>query len=289
MVVIADSGSTKCDWRLVDASGHQQPFETMGLNPYFHSSDFIRDQLQLNDALMRIAPEVQAVFFYGAGCSSPKLKRTVEQGLAAVFTNADIHADHDLVAAAFAVYQDEPCISCILGTGSNSCHFDGDIIREEVPALAYILGDEGSGSYYGKRLLADFLYKRLPKVMSDVLSKEYGLTKDVIMDRTYMQPHANVFLASFMPFLTRFKHESYVHNLLREGMRAFMQTHVQCFADYKEVKTHFIGSIARYHEDVLREVAAELNINVGNIVKKPIDGLVDYHIRNYFPKLNLAG
>ncbi len=285
MLLIADSGSTKCDWRLVAEDKTYQDFKTIGLNPYFHNEKVVEDTLLAKEELIQFAPKVTAVFFYGAGCSSLPLKRIIDRGLSAVFPKAQIYVDHDLVAAAFSVYQDEPCIACILGTGSNSCHFDGDIVREEVPALAYVLGDEGSGSYFGKKVLADYLYKRLPKSMSDGLRDTFGLTKDIIIDNVYMKPNANVYLASFMRFITGFKHEPYVRELIREGVARFIDIHVTCYKDFKEVPTHFIGSVAYYHEDILREVAAEKGVIVGSIIKKPIDGLYNYHINNYFEKI----
>lgn len=285
MLLIADSGSTKCDWRLIAEDKSYSDFHTMGINPYYHKEDVIEAELLANDGLMARADEVKAVFFYGAGCSSTELKRIVDRGLGAVFTKAQVYVDHDLVAAAFAVYDDEPCIACILGTGSNSCHFDGDIVREEVPALAFILGDEGSGAFFGKKVLTDFLYKRLPENMHEGLVSNFGLTKDVIMDRVYMKPHANVYLASFMKFITEYKHEPYVRDMIRKGIGAFLDTHVLCFRDARQVQTHFVGSVAYYHEDVLREVAEERGIRVGHIIEKPIEGLYTYHIKHYFQKI----
>jgi N-acetylglucosamine kinase-like BadF-type ATPase len=285
MLLIADSGSTKCDWRLVSENKDYHDYKTVGINPYFHDEAFIQAELQKSEPLMAAAEKVRAVFFYGAGCSSTELKRRVDNALGGIFTNAQIYVDHDLVAAAFAVYEDEPCIACILGTGSNSCHFDGDIVREEVPALAYILGDEGSGSYFGKKLLADFLYKKLPESMHEGLVNEFGLNKDIIMDRVYMKPHANVYLASFMRFITSFKHEPYVRDMIREGLSRFLEVHVMCYRDYKKVKTNFIGSVAFFHEDILREVATEREVRIGSIMKKPLEGLYEYHIKNYFEKI----
>jgi N-acetylglucosamine kinase-like BadF-type ATPase len=286
MLVIADSGSTKCDWRIVSEDKSYIDCSSMGINPYFHNEDVIEAELRRREDLMAAANDVKALFFYGAGCSSVELKRTAEQGLRRIFPNAEIYVDHDLVAAAFAVYDDDPCIACILGTGSNSCHFDGDIVREEVPALAYILGDEGSGSYFGKKLLSDFLYKRLPDEMHKGLIDKFGLTKDIIIDRVYMKPHANVYLASFMKFITTFKSEPYVQEMIAEGIGRFLDTHVTCYRDFEKVQTHFIGSVAYYHEDTLREVATLRNINVGRIIKKPIEGLYHYHIKNYFEHIS---
>ena len=286
MLVIADSGSTKCDWRIIAEDKTYTDCATMGINPYFHNEDIIEEELRGKEKLMKVADKVKALFFYGAGCSSTELKRTAEQGLSRVFPNAEIYVDHDLVAAAFAVYEDDPCIACILGTGSNSCHFDGDIVREEVPALAYILGDEGSGSYFGKKLLADFLYKRLPENIDEALVDKFGLTKDIVIDHVYMKPHANVYLASFMKFITSFKSEPYVQDMIFEGIGRFLDIHVTCYRDFEKVKTHFIGSVAHYHEDILRQAAEIRGVNVGKIVKKPIDGLYDYHIKNYFEHIS---
>lgn len=285
MILIADSGSTKCDWRLVDGNKDYSDFKSVGINPYFHNEAFIEGELGKVDALIAHAEKVKAVFFYGAGCSSPELKRIVDNALGNVFTKAQIYVDHDLVAAAFSVYEDEPCIACILGTGSNSCHFDGDIVREEVPALAYILGDEGSGSYFGKKLLAAFLYKKLPETMREGLISEFGLNKDAIMDRVYMKPHANVYLAGFMRFITSFKHEQWVQDTIREGLGHFLDVHVMCYRDYKTVKSNFIGSVAFFHEDLLREEATKRGIRIGNIMKKPLEGLYEYHVKNYFGKI----
>jgi len=285
MLLIADSGSTKCDWRLVAEDKSYRDFTSIGINPYFHNEEIIESELRSNDRMMEFAEKVTALFFYGAGCSSKELKRIVDNGLSKVFTNAQIYVDHDLVAAAFAVYDEEPCIACILGTGSNSCHFDGDIVREEVPALAFILGDEGSGSYYGKKLLSDFLYNKLPGEMSDALKKEFQLNKDIIMDRVYMQSHANVYLASFMKFITKFRGTPYVDSMISEGIGKFLDTHVLCFRNAEEVSVNFVGSVAHYHEDILLKEAAQRNLRVGRIIKKPIDGLYEYHIKHYFAKI----
>ena len=285
MLLIADSGSTKCDWRLVAGDKSYQDFKSIGINPYFHDENKIESELTSNKHMMAFADKVTAVFFYGAGCSSKDLKRIVDRGLSRVFTKAQIYVDHDLVAAAFAVYENEPCIACILGTGSNSCHFDGDIVREEVPALAFILGDEGSGSYFGKKLLADFLYKKLPKKMEKALKEEFNLDKDIIMDRVYMKPHANVFLASFMKFITSFRGTSYVDEMIAEGIGKFLDIHVKCFRNAEEISVNFVGSVAHYHEDILQREAQKRSLRVGKIVKRPIDGLYEYHIRHYFEKI----
>ena len=193
-----------------------------------------------------------------------------------------MHVSHDLDGAALATYNGEPHIAAILGTGSNSCFFDGEKIYEEVPALAYILGDESSGSYYGKRLLADYLYRRMPRHLYDEFKATYNLTKDIVMTNVYMRPHANVYLASFMRFCSSHRDEPYIRNMIRKGMREYLETHIACYDNHREVPVNFVGSIAHYFEDVLRNVAGEMGIRVGHIVKKPIHGLVDYHKKYTF-------
>jgi N-acetylglucosamine kinase-like BadF-type ATPase len=279
MLLVADSGSTKCDWVLMKDGEPFKRFSTMGFNPYFHNEAVISGTLRRKEALRPYLAEVSQTFFYGAGCSTPELKQIVQRALYSILPNSKVHVGHDLDAAAFATFDGKPNIACILGTGSNSCYFDGEQIHEAVPALAYILGDEGSGSYYGKKLLADFLYRRLPQNMHDSLALEQGLDKDVIMENVYMKPHANVYLASFMRFIHSFKDEEYVNDMIAAGMRTFMNTHIRCFDNYKEVPSNFVGSVAYYFSDHLYLAAAELDIHIGKIEKKPIDGLLKYHLR----------
>ncbi|MGY6562697.1 MAG: BadF/BadG/BcrA/BcrD ATPase family protein [Luteibaculaceae bacterium] len=288
MLLIADSGSTKCDWKLLDNQNQATYFSSIGINPYFHNEKFIEDNLKKQTQLMEIADQVDYLFFYCAGGSTKELKAIVHRGLSLIFRHAKIVVDHDLVGAALSTYDGSPGITCILGTGSNSVYFDGDIMREEVPALAYILGDEGSGSYYGKKLLAAFLYKQLPQEMHDALIEEYKLDKDTVIDSVYMKPHANVYLASFMRFMSRFKETDWVKNNILHGMEHFLTTHVLCYSNAKKVPVHFVGSIAYYFRDELFQVADKLGLKVGKIDKKPIDGLVEYHINFTLPKLGIA-
>ncbi|MBI1193770.1 MAG: N-acetylglucosamine kinase [Bacteroidetes bacterium] len=280
MLLIADSGSTKCDWVLVKDGKPFKRFSTMGFNPYFHNEAVISGTLRRKEPLYDHLGEIEHAFFYGAGCSTPELQQVVARGLYSILPNAKVYVGHDLEAAAYATYSGEPGIACILGTGSNSCFFDGKTVSEEVPALAYILGDEGSGAWYGKRLLADFLYKRLPAAMTDGLRAEFKLDRNAIMENVYMKPHANVYLASFMRFISTFKEEAYVQELIFEGNSTFLKTHVCCFANYRDLPTHFVGSVAYYFSDILYQAAAKLSVHVGTIEKKPINGLVTYHLEH---------
>lgn len=284
MIIVADSGSTKCDWKLVHSNGTVQGFSTIGFNPFFHDEAFIERNIRKEEALADFASEVTNVYFYCAGGSSDELRSKAARGLARVFTNAKILVDHDLTAAALSVYDGEPCIACILGTGSNSCYFDGDTLREEVPALAYILGDEGSGSYFGKILLRKFLYRQLPEHIHNSLAEQYNLDKATIFENVYMKPHANVFLASIMKMVSLYRDDPFMRDMLHEGLSRFLREHVCCFANHKEVPVHFVGSIGHYFGDILREEADKLGIRVGTISKKPIDGLVSFHQKPIVPE-----
>ena len=281
MILIADSGSTKCDWLLIDSSGKRYgAFSSMGFNPYFHSEEVIEKALKGHPSIAAVASEIKAVFFYGAGCSTERLNAIITRGLSRVFEHAHVHVDHDLVGAAYSTYDGEPAITCILGTGSNSCFFDGEQVYEEVPSLAYILGDEGSGSYYGKRLLREYYYKKLPDEIRIAFEKEFTLNKDQFISRIYNEPNANVYLASFMRFIGKFSDHAHVQQWMREGMTEFIDIHVQCFPQYKEVPTHFVGSVAYYFQSILQETCDKMDVRLGNVIQKPIDGLVDYHL-NY--------
>jgi glucosamine kinase len=286
MILIADSGSTKCDWLMTDDKGNKLgTYKTMGLNPYFHSEKIFSNAVLGNKELEAVASEVTYVFFYGAGASTETLCKIAERGLQVAFQAAKIFVDHDLVGAAYSTYQGEPAITCILGTGSNSCYFDGKVVSEEVPSLAYILGDEGSGSYFGKILLRAYFYKKLPEDLLEAFESRYELTKDILVDKVYHQPNANVYLASFMRFLGEHSTHPLVKEWVKEGVNKFVDIHVKCFSNWKEVPVHFVGSIGYYFTDVIKEVAAENGFKLGQLIKKPIDALVNYHIRYKLPQL----
>jgi N-acetylglucosamine kinase-like BadF-type ATPase len=165
-----------------------------------------------------------------------------------------------------------------LGTGSNSCYFDGEKLREEVPAIAYVLGDEGSGAYYGKKLLKDYLYNQLPSLIKKDLEDEFSISKDSIFENVYTKPNANVYLASFMRFISNHYNTDYVTNMIYNGMSEFMKIHVCCYPEFRNVKTHFIGSISKIFENELLKAANENEVIVGDIIRKPVENLVKYHL-----------
>ena len=279
-ILIADSGSTKCDWMVIDGQGtNLSEFHTMGFNPYFHDADLVESKMRESEEAMALANEVSKVYFYGAGSSSEALCSVIREGLERVFTQANVHVGHDLDGAAYSTYAGEPAITCIIGTGSNSCYFDGSTASEEVPALAYILGDEASGSWFGKRLLSLHLYHKLAPVVDADFVSTFGFSKDDIVNRVYQEPNANVFLASFMTFIGRHQEVPQIISLLEEGFQAFIDVHVKCYENYKEVPVHFVGSVAYHFQPVLRHVCEREGISVGQIIKRPIDGLANYHVK----------
>ncbi len=283
MLLVADSGSTKCDWILVKPDGERLETSTMGFNPFFHYSELIENELNKNKLFNQYADKVEQIIFFGAGASSDARNLIVENGLKNVFKNAkNINVDHDVKAAAIATAEDNPGIVCILGTGSNSCYFDGNTISEKIPALGYILGDEGSGAYFGKILLSKYLYHKLPVELATSLENEYGVTKESVFEGVYNKPNANVYLASFMKFAHENKEHPFFKEMIYNGLSAFINLHVWCFENFREVPVHFVGSIAYHFRDVLENVAKNYRFRLGRIIKKPISSLADY----YCKKLN---
>jgi N-acetylglucosamine kinase-like BadF-type ATPase len=279
MIAVAESGSTKCDWLIADDQGRVVETHTMGFNPFFHTSDVVYENLGKNEVLLEYLPQIEAVYFYGAGCSSPERNEIISKGLHQFFTNARCQVRHDLDAAAYATYTGQAAITCILGTGSNSCYYDGEAVSERVPALGYILGDEGSGAYFGKQLVADYIYNRLPEPLQDQFKETYNLSKEDIFHKVYNTDSANVFLASFMKFMVPHKEHKYVSDMVYAGFSKFAEIHILCFPSYKEVPVNFVGSVAFYFEDILKKVAAENGFTVGIIDKNPAISLLNYHLK----------
>lgn len=282
MILIADSGSTKSDWLAIDRKGVEcSRFNTMGFNPYFHSSEKIESELKQSSEFMKIAESIEKCFFYGSGASSPGMCERVRKGLEQVLPNAEIHVGHDLDGAAYSTWTGTPAVTCILGTGSNSCFFDGENVSEEVPSLAYILGDEGSGSYFGKRLLRAYFYNKLPIEIKNDFEEYFGEENTkltYVNKRVYMEPGPNVYLASFNEFIGRHKNHPVIEEWLIEGFEEFIDIHVECFENCKNVPIHFIGSIAYHFNEALKIACEKRGLTMGNLIKKPIDGLAQYHL-----------
>jgi N-acetylglucosamine kinase-like BadF-type ATPase len=276
MILIADSGSSKTDWRTIDPQGNISQFRTIGFNPYYQSKEEMAAGLQEPD-LLNISGEVTEIFYYGAGCSSDVNKSIVEQALREVFPSASIEIDHDLLAAARATCGTKPGIACILGTGSNSCDYDGQEIIDTRPAPGYILGDEGGGAYIGRQFLHDYIYDEMPVHIKNLVNEEYQLTNQEIQINVYQRPFPGRYMASFCRFLSQHKNDPYCYKLYQKAFGDFFKKHVMQYQDYQNKQVNFVGSIAYYNSDILRKVAFDLNISINIILETPIAGLALYH------------
>ena len=279
MILVADSGSTKCDWIFTDGESIRLSFHTMGFNPFFHNSELIESEIRKNIELTKVAPMVEHVYFYGAGASHEDRNEIIAKALRAVFNKAQVVVDHDLTGSVYATCGDEPGIACILGTGSNSCYFDGKDIHEEVPALGYVLGDEAGGTFYGKELLRMFLYNELPEKIHNGLKEKFNLTKESIFEAVYNKPNPNVYLASFMRFLSDQREEKWVRDFIYNGFSKFINIHIWKYENHKDVPVHFVGSVAYHFSDLLREACKIHRLNVGVITSEPVINLVEYHLK----------
>ena len=280
MLLVADSGSTKCDWVFTDGSEKRSTYHTMGFNPFFHPTDLIESEIRKNTELAALATQVKFVYFYGAGASHPSRNIIEEEALKRVFTQAEITVDHDLTGAVYATCGDEPGIACIMGTGSNSCYFDGQDVYEEVPALGYVLGDEAGGTFYGKELLRMFLYHELPEKIQQGLIDRYQLTKESIFEAVYNIPNPNVYLASFMRFLSDNRDSKWVRDFIYNGFSKFINIHIWKYENHKDVPVHFVGSVAYHFQDLLRVACKIQRLNIGVITSETVVNLVDYHLKN---------
>ena len=275
MQLIADSGSTKVDWRAIKEDGSVIEISTEGINPVFQTREQILDIF--NTKLVPVLGNgVKEIYFYGAGVVSPEVCGALSGYFKEVFPESECFAASDVLAAARALCGHKPGIACILGTGSNSCMYDGKDIVKNVRAGGFILGDEASGGYLGKRLISDFIKGLLPKEIEDVFVERYGLDYMAIVQKVYRESLPSRFLASFSPFLNEFKEHPYIHNLLRSSFDEFFKRNIVHF-DYQNNEVNFVGSIAYYYRPIIEESAAAQGMKVGKIIKSPIDGLVEYH------------
>lgn len=280
MVAIVDSGSTKSDWVILDEFKNVfLKTETIGFNPNFISKELIVPEIEKNNSLTSLKNSITKIFFYGSGCGVKKNCETIKEEVGKVFFNASINVREDLLAAAYAAYSGKPAIVCILGTGSNSCFFDGENLKIKLPSLGFLMGDEGSGSAIGKQLVRRYFMQKLPQDLHLDFQETYNLTIDEALKNMYHTTRPNAFLADFNKFVVERKEHPYFKEMVFEEMKSFFEYQVLPYEESKESEINFIGSIAYYYENILRSVASEFNLNVGHIVQKPIESLVNYHIK----------
>lgn len=278
MILVADCGSTKIDWCLLNSGKVEKQVFTLGMNAVMLTEEEIRQRIAEELAPDLAGYPVEEVYFYGAGCISDDVCANVASAIKTNFpdaTKVEVHTD--LLAAARALCGRQPGIACILGTGSNSCYYDGNVIVDNVSPLGYILGDEGSGAVLGKLLLGDILKNQLPKDLCEKFLTQYQLDRLEIIRRVYKEPQGNRFLASVTPFLIENIDRSEVHTLVINAFKAFFIRNIAQYPSYKTLDVNFIGSIAYYYRPVLEEAAEACGCHVGTVIKSPMEGLIKFH------------
>ncbi len=278
MILVADSGSSKTDW-MAYTPEQTLFFNTKGMNPYFVNANDVVKILTKNKALSAYATEITEVYFFGSGCSSPDKHEIISNGLSAFFTNAYISVDHDLIGSAYATCGNKKGLTCILGTGSNISYFDGENVHETKHGLGYVLGDEASGTFFGRKILVSYLYKSMPSDLSSAFAAQFNVDKDIVIENIYRKPSPNAYLATFSRFMIAHKSHPFIQQILKEGFQEFIDTNVKDYKEYKTLECNFVGSIAFYYQDELKAVFAENHIKVGKILQKPVEGIFDYILK----------
>lgn len=277
MDIIADCGSTKSDWLLVQGGRNQRLENTVGFSPFFHTTEDIRAILATQLAPKINGEMVEHVWFYGTGIHDEHRAEIVAAALRGLFPKAEVTVEHDLLGAARATCGRQAGIACILGTGSNSCYYDGQKILDNVPSLGWLLGDEGSGTHLGKELLRSWFYRELPTDLQSAFNAAYPEGPDAIKDRVY-EKGANAYLATFTRFLGDNLNHPYVQHLVSESFGEFLDRHVRKYSGSQQVPVNFVGSIAHHFQEILAKCMEERKLKLGLVIRKPIYTLADYHL-----------
>lgn len=286
MILITDGGSTKCDWIAIDSNGKQaaEKIRTKGLNPAILSESKLAKTIKKSEELMAIANDVRHVFFYGAGCGTENPRQLLKSILESQFKNAEIEVREDTYAAVRASINanNEAAVVCILGTGSNCSYYDGKDLHQRVSSLGYILMDDASGNYFGKQLIRDYYFEKMPDTIRIAFAHKHNLEADFIKYNIYKQANPSAYLADHAEFMFLNKDSDYIRNMILTGIRLFTENMILQFKAEldKGVPVHFAGSIAFFAQKEIKQVGKEYGFKIGNFVRRPIDGLVDYHIKN---------
>jgi N-acetylglucosamine kinase-like BadF-type ATPase len=275
-ILIADSGATKTEWYL-HSEDRSQLIKTEGLNPYYHTGESIAKVIR-NDLIPQLASvSVKELYFYGAGCDSEEKKQVIRDVMEELFPETKPYVYHDLLAAARACFLNESGIACILGTGSNSCLYDGTKIIEHIPSLAFILGDEGSAGYFGKQLINKYFRFEIPDDLKGKLEQDYNMSLDYITRELYDGSQKSRFIASYGAFLGEHANHPFIRKMLREGFENFITRVVMNYSNATDYEVRFTGSVAYAHQDLIREILQEHGLSAGLFVKNPMERLVKFH------------
>lgn len=274
--LIADSGSTKTEWCLL-YGGKKRIFITQGMSPYFVGGEQIQNILlqELKPQLGKV--KIDRIYYYGTGCSNRENVKVVKNAIQYIFPGTEVSVDHDLMGAAKALCGDEKGIACILGTGSNSCYYNGNRIVKNSPGLGFILGDEGSGAYLGKKVIQYFLYHTFDRELHEKFQQKFAVTDEKILDAVYKKPLPNRYLASYAIFLAENRGHYMIENIIEDGLNDFFFNHVDKYRESRNLPIHFVGSIALGFKDVLSALCEQYQMKLGRVIKNPIEGLAKYH------------
>lgn len=283
MIFIVDSGSTKCDWLAIDSEGTQvlEKQRTLGMNPAILSSTELEERIEDNPVLTENKDRVTHLFFYGAGCGTEQPRWMLEDVLRRFFPKAYVEVKEDTYAAVYSTVgsSHSPAVVCIMGTGSNCCYFDGEKVHQRVASLGYSVMDDASGNYFGKQLIRDYYFKHMPEFLRVSFEEKYDLDSDIIKSNLYKRPNPNAYLASFAEFMFLNKDSEYIIDLIKEGIRIFARNMIFQFEEeLKKVPVNFAGSVAFFSQKEIKEVAQEMGFMVGTFERRPIQGLVKYHV-----------
>jgi N-acetylglucosamine kinase-like BadF-type ATPase len=282
MRLIVDSGSTKADWIAIDDDGKVLfTTQTLGLNPEILESKQIIERLNDRFDIVQSKKKATHLFFYGAGCGTDRMKLDLSQAFQSYFTNAIVSVEEDTYAAVYATTpKGQKAIVSILGTGSNCSYFDGKELHQKVQSLGYIIMDDCSGNVFGKELIRKYYFNKMPKDLAVVFEKEYNVDPDYIKSKLYKEDNPNAYLATFAKFLIQHKDTEFCKKIILKGMKSFVKNYIKQYDNCKEVPVHFVGSIAFYLKDELEQTFEKYDLKLGNVLRRPIDGLIAYHIAN---------
>lgn len=279
-ILIADSGATKCEWCLVESNKKSRIYFTQGISPYFLNAPQIESLIRTELLPQLKKQPVTAIFYYGTGCVSVANARMVKKAIGKVFKEVPISVTHDLMAAARSLCGTNKGIACILGTGSNSCYFDGNKMLKNSPGLGYILGDEGSGAYLGKKVLQYYLYDTFDEDLRYKFELKYKTSMVEILENVYKKPLPNRYLATFTLFLAENRGHYMVENIIEDGLNDFFFTHLCKYGESWKYPISFVGGVAWGFQDIVENLCASYEFELGQILKNPMEGLIEYHLNN---------
>ncbi len=279
MIVVVFSGSRYADWRIADKQRVLHGFRTSGINSYIQDERYILQLLNKSNHLINNAEKIRKIYFFGAGVSSPERKEKIERIFAQFFKNAKVKASHDMLASAISTFGDEKGIVGIIGSGSNAAYYTGKKVIENNYGLGYILADEGSTNWLGRQILKDFLMETMPNGIREKLIQKHGVDRRLILDRVYYHPNPNLFLTSFADFIFENRDDAYIAHHIKKGLDLYIRTYLLPLSEsYPGTSFNFTGSVATQYSDWLRELGKQYGLQMGTIIREPVQNLVKYYI-----------